>query len=506
MKYPFYKTGNLWIVNERYQPPGTLRMNFHDDEPAKVTFWGVNNYFNEIPARTLITDIVDENGNGYADKTALIAAIGEFFAPLEAIQIKKINGSYPGTLFGDDSRQTRRVPVGSAMWAHGLPVYGVKYSINGSGRWYIEDDPNAPGYFDGTCTFETGTDADGKIFLHSNENRYQPGQLSYFIFTAGFHGFDTSNGNYIMLFGAMTRGLQSEGKYGDIKEGIVLGFKRSNGDFSHILRIYKNFEYTEQVLSTTIPENAENLKILRLEIGYLGIHPTLVYKVNFETLSNDLEHVQVFNQEVTSLSNPNLGLGVYIENLGNTINLKIKNGSLQYGNYAERVSPDPSSRLLIDSYQIASVAGGAETAIACYTIPEKLTMVKELNESGVLTGSFYCTIANRLNKIQAFATSLAGKAIKLNVYLVPIADVVATFTYLKPNINALQRAVDVAITSVSLANAQEVTTLNYINTSKSEDISKENHLLRPGFVGVITVYSANAISDLDFSIFTEDLF
>lgn len=505
----FYFNGINWIIEGDIYIPGTLQMINHPNDENLIRLHGLNNYFSPQNFEQFIDirDVIkNSDGDKYANKTEFLDLTKYFFTKSET----KIAGRIPGSLFGDDSRTTRRNPVASGMWSHGLPIYGIEYTIVGSGRWFVEPDVNDANYFDGVSVFETGTDSDGKIFITSQKNRYQPGQLSYFLFTAGFHGFDTSNGNYTMLFGAMSRGLASDGTYGDIKEGICLGFVRTNGDFKHVLRVYKNFTMvSEEILSTTIPTNAEYLKILRIEIGYLGVHPSLLYKVNYSNLTDELEHIKTYTQEYSNVSNPNMSLGVYIENEGNTTNIQIKNGSFQYGNYAERESPDPSSRKLPDSFSVASIPAATETVIACYTLPEKLTMIKELNGSGIVTGTFYNTISNRLNKIKAYAESLAGKSIEFNIYLIPSSEVVATFNYLKPNVNALQRAVPPNITSVNpafLVDAYKIATLNNITVPTTEDVSKENNLLRQGLVGVITAYSPNAISNLNYTIFTEDLF
>lgn len=416
----------------------------------------------------------------------------------------KVNGRYPGTLFGDDMRTTRRVPVFSASWSHGLPIFAADIDIIGNARWYIPPDANNPIYFDGISVFETGSTSTGKIYISSKLlNRYQPGQLSYFMYTAAFIGLDSTNGDYEMLIGAMTRGLASEGNFGKIKEGFVFGHVVELGVYKHVFRVYKNFEYTETVLDD-VPDSLDKLNIYRLEVGYLGIHPVLFYKIDLGELRDELIHVVEFDSDLTNVSNPNLAIGAFIENKGNTTNIAIMNGSLQFGNYAERESPDPSARNLFDSYEVASILSGTDTVVAVYTLPEKLTMVKELNSGGSITGLFHNTIANKLNTLQAKGT--ANKFITVNVYLVPKTDVVATYTHLNPNVNALERAVGAAITSVSLTNATKIGALNDVNVGSSVDVSSLDILLTSDLVGVITVSCSQAITDFTYIISTSDLF
>lgn len=428
----------------------------------------------------------------------------------------RVAGRQPGTLFGDDFRITSKKPVVSGMWAHGLPLNGLDISIVGSGKWYIPEDANSPGFPDGISIFETGTDANGKIFVTSVPNRYEPGSLSFFIFTMASNNLTLANGNFVLLFGAMSRGVASKGNYDQIKEGQVIGFIRDNGTFKHVLRIYKNFQFTELEVdynTTTL----EQLKILRLEVGYLGIHPMLTYKVNFNNLQDELQHTYVFNQGTTSVANPNLSLGVYIENQGNTQNLQISNGSLQFGNYSERPGADPSARSLIDTLEIPSMPGGTDTVLAVYTLPEVLTMFDSIDSTGIAgatTREFYNTIANKLKSIKA--TGIANKPIYVNVYLVPKSDVTTTFTPLKPYINALERASNSALVTlpdsqvitVSLANANKIGGLIIDTTSRkdSENVSSEEILLRSNQVGVITVTCSQSITDLSYSISTSDLF
>ena len=230
----------------------------------------------------------------------------------------------------------------------------------------------------------------------------------------------------------------------------------------------------------------------------------LLYKINFNNLTDELTHVHKFISDKTSVSNPNLAIGLYLENLGNDTNISIKNGSLQFGNYAERLSPDPSARNLIDNLSIASIVSGTDTPVAVYTVPDKIDMYKEINSAGTLVGTFYNTIANLLKAIQAVGTS--NKFITLSVYLAPKADVVANYTVLNPYVNILERAIGVNITSVNLTNAVKIGSLININAGQLANVENENHLLTPDLVGVITVSCTQAITDFEMTISTSDLF
>lgn len=415
----------------------------------------------------------------------------------------RANGKNTGTLFGDDIRITRRVPVSSGKYCQGLPVYAVNYDIVGGGYWKIVDDG---GILNGASEFGTGTDANGKIYVSSKGlNRYQAGQLSYYLFTAAWKGLQNSNGDFVALVGASLPGLEVDGQAGDIKEGYMFGWVKESGVLKPVIRVYKRFTY-EQFDCVSDVDLSKNLSIFELEVGYLGIHPAILLRVNTTKLIQELVKKVLFEKDVTSVDDPNQAISVYIENKGNTTNIGIRNGSFQYGNYAERESADPSARPITDSYSIPSISSGNDTVVACYTISDKITMDKELNSSGTLQGEFRNTLTNKLKKVIAAGQSGANKLVIFDVYIVPKQDVNANFTVLNPNINLLERAVDTDIISVDLTNANKIVELSDIRLGATEDVRLEEYLLTPDLVGVLTVSSVNTINDFRYTIVTEDLF
>ena len=416
----------------------------------------------------------------------------------------KASGKSTGTLFGDDMRVTRRVPISSGKYNQGLPIFAANYNIVGSGYWKVVE---AGGVLNGASEFATGTDSNGKIYLSSKLlNRYEAGQLSYYLFTAGWNGISSSDGDFIALVGASLPGLVSDGEDGDIKEGYMFGWVRDSTSTRAVVRVYKNFNYTEYTTGLVSPSITENMSIYELETGYLGIHPALLYRIDTTDLTQSLLQKVEFNSDTTNVNEPNLAISVYVENKGNTSNITLRNGSFQYGNYAERPSPDASSRRWLDTYTLATVASGTDTVVAVYQVPEKVTMHKQLDSGGTTTGIFRNTITNRLDEVNAVATSTANKSIGLSVYLVPKTDVTATYTAVNPYINVLERAVGANITSVSLANATKIVSMPDIRRDNFRNVQKYDHLLNTDLVGVVTVSSSNTISDLEFTLNTEDLF
>jgi hypothetical protein len=414
------------------------------------------------------------------------------------------NGKQTGTLFGDDTRQTKRNPVTSGKYSQGLPLFAANIVINGTGYW---ENVDVAGILNGASEFGTGTDADGKIYVSAkNLNRYEAGQLAFYLLTSAWNGVSEATGDFCAFVGASQPGLVSDGQEGDIKEGYMFGWSKTGTEVKAIIRVYKGFNFTDYPTELVFPSATENLKIFQFETGYLGIHPLLLYLVDTESLQQRLLSKVVFNQKVTSVNNPDLAISVYLENLGNTTNVTVRNGSFQYGNYSERTSPDASSRRWLDSYSAAAVGSGVDTVLAVYQVPEKVTMHSRIDSGGTSASEFRNTVSNRLNLVDAVATSAANKPISINVYLVPKADVIANYTAVNPFINVLERATGVNITSVSLANADKIVNLPDIRNDHFRDVEKYNFLLTTELVGVVTVSSSNVIADLEYTLNTEDLF
>lgn len=418
-----------------------------------------------------------------------------------------VNGRRPGTLFGEDSRTVSKNPSKSGNWCHGLPLHLVQATIVGSGRFYIPEDENATGYPDGVALIETGTDANGKCFITLDHNRYQSGDLSYFIYTLGTRGLTEANGDFTLMYGAFGRGTVTDGTFDQIKEGVVFGFKQVSGTLSHFFRRYKNYEPSVDEIIPYNESELRNLKILRQELGYLGIHPATINKVNFDNLTDELQHAFKFDREDTYISNPNLGLGFYVENQGNTTNIQISNGSYNYGNFSLRRFFDASARPLFDSLNIASIPSGNNNIIAAYRVPDKLTMYNSLSSGGVTTTrDFVNTVTNRLK--YAKVTGIANKPIFVYSYIIPASDDNSTYTPLSPFVNAMERAIGADLNVTTLANAIVASLLIIDTTSRKDSQSYDNEdlQLRPNVVAVVAVSCAQSVTDFTYLFSSEDTF
>ena len=411
-------------------------------------------------------------------------------------------GKQTGTLFGDDIRTTRRVPIASGKYSQGLPIHAIDYTVVGSGYFKIAENE---GLENGAAQFGTGVDSNGKIYVSSKGlNRYQAGQLSYYLFTAAWNGISSVNGDFTALVGASLRGLEVDGQQGDIKEGFMFGWVRISGVLKTVVRVYKNFIFTDYETDLVIPSATENLSIFEMEVGYLGIHPLLLYVIDTDTLLQKLLTKIEFNSPYTSVNDPNMSISVYMENQGNTTDITINNGSFQFGNYGERPSGDPSSRELLDTYTSTSISSGVDTVLSIYTVPNKVEMYDSLTSSGTTTTIFRNTIRNKLKKVIASGESQSSKAIALSIYLVPIGDITgASFIPVNPYINVLAKS---SVGTVDFTNSVKILDLVDIRGGEQEDVRLEDYLLDGSLAGVVTVTSTANIAELRYTIITEDQF
>lgn len=451
------------------------------------------------------------NGDHYDSKAVIRNIVDLFHSP---------NGRRQGTAFGDDMRMTQRKPKRSSKWNQGLSFYIADVEIVSSGYWEVIEEN---GRLNGVCEFGTGLSADGKLFISSKVlNRYQAAQLGYLENTAAFKGLDQAKGNFLALQGLFLRGLAEDGEFGLIKNAFCWGYKGIDGVVTRIFRVYKNFEIESEVEDINWSEAEfinfdndfikENLNIFMLEYGYLGIHPVDLFILDTNDKSQLLLHREVFNKDTTNVGDPNMTVGFYVENQGNTTNIAIRNGSFQLGTYSDRDEPDPSGRDITDEVEIATQPIGIDVIVAAYRVPTKTTMIKRVENVTLdtINGEFVNTISNKLLGVRANGTT-NSKPFNLNFYFIPITDIDATWTQLRPGINVLERALLADITTVSLANAFKFRAYRINGNAADpgivdENLEKRNFELRGDNVAVITTTSTQTIADFDQIVDTLDLF
>lgn len=433
--------------------------------------------------------------------------------------IGDVGGRLPGTFFGDNLSVTTRVSSQSAKWSQGLPIFSAIYNFSGSSRWFIIDDPNSS-ELDGACRFETGTTPNSKLTVTTlAHNRYEPGRLSFFGYTAAFD-IANANGDFVMLIGGLQTGAKSLALDDQIKEGIMWGYKRDSGVTSKILRVYKNFIHNDYPLQNGDKIDFSKLTIYEQLIGYYGIHPSIITAVITKLKKSEILDYHEFNQAVTSINDPNLALGVHIESNGNTGNIGIINGSLEFGNYSSRNTlVDSSARFLTDSVLIPTLAVDPDPTdgsgfVAAYRVTDYFQSYKEVNATGTVLDFFQSKIENQLVQISGYGD--ATQTVNLNIYFIPAEDIDAVFTSLSPYVNVLERALSAAVTSIDFTNARLVFSVNITgggvgqagfgaNSAALDNIQPK---LQPGTVAVLSLQSvaATTINDFRADLITKDLF
>ncbi len=424
------------------------------------------------------------------------------------VNIASVNGKVSGSFFGDNFVTTNRIPTYAAKWSQGLPVHEFDLTIENGAKWEVVPDAVTSGLFDGSCRFKLSGLNKSKIFATTKKkNRYLPGHLSYFGYTITWNGVDSANGDFVMLVGAINRG--PSGSSGDIRDGMVLGIVRESGVTKKVVRFYKNFTiYYEKILSEcTI--NCETLNIFEHQVGYYGIHPSVLWYFNKDLRQHELLSYDKVESVLTTVSDPNLSWGVYLKNDGNTAALEMYCGSMEFGNYTNRPELfDASARILVDEINIASIAVDSNDTdgsgfLAAYKVPETVSMISEVSVSNVYS-NFNNTISNQLLSIQGVGT--ASRPITLNIYMLDESDVTATFTALKQGVNVLQRALSA---TVNHANRQLAMQFTLISTSGLPvDVKNFGLLLMPKKVAVFTLTSALSTTATNVNVLlqTQDLF
>lgn len=426
--------------------------------------------------------------------------------------IDKIGGKTAGNGFLDDFSVTKKTPRQSAKWNEGLPVYAVDYSLTETAYWKVVEEG---GQLNGVSEFSAGTHPDALCLISSKQlNRYQAGQKSYQLFTTAFGGIDQANGDYEALIGMVLRGLEEDAEFDQIITGIQFGYKKVGTQTDLIFRVTKNKVVTHEIVSDSwdgeVPFGQiekSNLNIFDLMFGYLGIDPTTLNV--WDAVEQKLKqlHYQTYEQDTTNVSNPNLAIGVYIKNNGNTNPITIRNGSFQFGNFSDRAAPDPSARPLITTFERATVAAGATTALAAFRVPTKITMIKELNALGIVTDTFRNTINNQLISAKIFAAlQNINKPAVINFYFTPVSNLTGvTWNVLRANRNLLERSDTFTITDRNLLEffaAFDIISGRF----NSEDVEKKQIELLPGIAAVVEYDSDSAATDLFAILDTLDLF
>lgn len=481
--------------------------------------------------RDFIIDFEDVTEPVTANRDALFALLSSeyFFSRSNsdegsAVQIDILKGTVPGTLFGDDFSTTHRQPTFAAKWCEGLPIGGAIVGDSTGAGWEVRPDATNPTLFDGASNvyLKAGAAPDKVWFPRAGQyNRYIPGQLSFFGGT-GSWDISQANGDFVALFGAFQSGPKSQGLENEVKECVAFGYKRELGVTSFIVRLVKNFEV---VFDDEInPDfSTEALNIFELKIGYYGIHPIILERVvkHSDPPKRETIYKKWFDQDTTSVANPNLALGVYMKNNGNTGYIGFGNASFSQGNYQSNpIVNDPTGRDISHVFNADSIAvstvgfGGRYAIIGAYTVPDVLNMVSKIEDSVITFSDFNSTIANRLNNL--IVDGSANKPIYVNIHLLSKEAVTLgagiEYEQLRPGYNALafvDGTVGGNILSIDFSQEIDAPIIRRVTAASNiYKLSDEGQDLTSNYVAVIVLTSANnlTVSDFSMQVVTTDLF
>jgi hypothetical protein len=255
-----------------------------------------------------------------------------------------------------------------------------------------------------------------------------------------------------------------------------------------------------------------NLNIFEHLLGYYGIHPSILYRYNTALKKADLIDYTEFLQALTHVSDPRMAWGVWLKNKGNTTNITMRCGSIEFGNYTTRPETvDATARKVDVQVNIAAVTlqANVEVRIAAYTVRDLVSMISRVDSGGQTLSNFTNTVSNLLLNIQGTAT--ANRPIILNFYFVPEANAVGTvFSPVSVGYSVLYEALGANIGTISLTGAQEIGKF-ILNRAGgvSANVKDAGRELSPGFIAVLTVSCASNninVSDIQINLSTQDEF
>lgn len=392
-----------------------------------------------------------------------------------------VNGKPQGTVFGVDMVVGQEKVAISGKWDMGLQLDGLIREFIGTGYLKITDGEE-------TIELGTGTDADGESKVYSlNRVRYEPGAPLFMDYTVAWPKLEDSNGDYTMGVG-----------FYDGVDGFVQGHRRRTDALEYGFILYRGgVETWFPANGPIMPLNYNNLNIHRLDGGYLGVAPTNLYVRNtLEELFLRL-HRQTYEQRTTNVKTPDLPVGAFVRNEGNTNNVVLLNGSFKAGTINGGQKEDPSA--VVNTYDRTFAAGaGIDQTIFAFRNDMEVDMYTyvDINETPT-TSLLKNTIAAQLKQVK-LAVLDNNKNVVIDLYVTSIDDITSgTFTPVDLGRSVLKVSEDAV---VDLTNALKLETFLLGKDAQNPDSEiKEVDLLFPGQVAIF-VYTTLSVN-FDFNTF-----
>ena len=396
-----------------------------------------------------------------------------------------INGKQQGTVFGADAVVANEVPVEASKFNMGIPIKGLEARFVGNA--YVECGSN------NTLDLHSGTDANASVEVNSLQRiRYEAGSPGYKKITIGFVDPADTNGDLDCAFGLW-----------DGDDGYIFKEEIRNGEATYYFDVYKSGVIDKHNSINGVQDfDFYVLSIYRIVYGYLGVAPTEIYRMN--TLKRVFEevHRQLYSQRETSLDVPELPIGGYIKNLGNTNDVMISTGSIQVGiiDGATSRKGDPNSRVKAAETAITVVSG--TTSVWAFQNPENVDMYDRLDISGIPRIKSYKNVVSSDLLSVGYAVD-TNKIVVLKIYITPIANVTGTFTSVDLGWSVLSVSDNPVVVDRSDLELIRVASLGRLNSDEIEVIRET--LLMPGFTAVFETETTGA-GELDLNIIYQDLF
>lgn len=402
-----------------------------------------------------------------------------------------INGKPQGTVFGIDMVTAKENPAISSKWDMGIPLKLLEIDITGSA--YIQCTLTEE-----TLEIGTGTDADAEIKVWSIQRiRYEPGAPLYEKFTAAFPKLADSNGDYIAAVGLY-----------DGVNGYMIAQRRRSGVLEYGFLVFRDAVYEWfDWNGSDFPEGMDlnDLNIFRLDGGYLGSAPTNVYTVNVDDEIFTRIHRQVYKQRITSVKTPDLPLGAFIKNEGNTLDIKILNGSIQGGTINGLQEGDPAARA--KTYRLTKTipTSAVDELIVSFKNELIVEMYDRLDSTGIpRIRDYFNTISSKLFEVSGVLDG-QNKRGSIDLYATDIGDITSgTYTPVDLGFSVLEVSDDAV---VDLTNAELLESFQFgANTGVPPKLIETLDLLFPGKVAVFVVNSTSVTFDITWKIKYQDRF
>lgn len=417
-------------------------------------------------ASTDISKMQEQGGRAITEENIVINWANELM--LERYGSSLINGKSQGTVFGVDMVVGQEKTAIAGKGDLGLNLTGLVREIIGTGRLSIT--PNET-----TIEVSGGTSPNGAMKAYTIARvRYEAGKPYYMKFTIAFPDPAQTNGDRTDRIGFVGK-----------KNGLLLTQKIRGGVPSYYFTVFRDGVLTDYPLDNPqVVDNWYNLNVIYMRGGYLGVAPTEIFLSDEDVQGNQLfykMHKQKYNQKITSTKTPNMEIGGWSINEGDTSDVPMLVGSYEAGTINGGQKDDPN--IVVRTYERTYTAGaGVDQLIFAFKNPMTTTKVRSVSSGGMVTAVFDNTIDSQLLEVN-FSAEGSNKDTDIDLYIMPEADFTGGSW---SQVDMIASVIEVSIVGTwSLANAIKLEKFTVLKDSGTGTLRiGETDLLPPGFVAI----------------------